>query len=756
MASKEVSSGRPGEGERTGGAGIPLSGPLGRSASRKVLRDVDQEQVLRSVDDKEQSSSDLMARVEGCIPATDLIVNKPKSELEFFEHLGRKQSSLAAYSSKRIVKKSRSRREESTEDSSASGDVADGIEGITVVEDSNYESDDDFKTEVRPGVDSENEILRPVASWVKTMNHFEMRKNMAEDLVRQGVVYSELPAASVVPIQLQADLDLYSYREQRRRWECGQSAEFQSLCRDLWRLVRSENDTLGREQYIELVSRFHYICCPPPLDEDRVMTSTHQDWANDSGGEASMDYALFFRAIFQCVDIWTETSRLDEYVALLQRLVEGASVRLEDNRLAFKAKEAIHYDEHFSMHAPAPEASFDPPRAPSSVVCDASAQQIQAFVRAKSAKSIKSQGAKYEAKPAGARTEQRKAGRRLGPDGKYKSPYGQQRDVQTTKSVGFAADVADDNFVTFSDEDSQRPSEPKKPRKTGPSDVKIAADEVLHRTPKKRAHEMLLSADQVCAMISKCYRAKLQADAAVQRALNKGKKIEKSVRFDLFVVRFFKRSHGTIGIARRHLRVFVRSIEALLESDPGDLAPLARHPRIALFAEIVGISTRHHNARLCPSYLVPVLRALYPDAAGAGPHHKTGTVRRGELGSEPVAMTAMLEALLAVVPISVRGAEIASLLKAAIEPARINAKHVDPDQALWLALPTFKKLDALVAFRRRRGANVAQDYAKRYLQLRKGTHVNDEQQIIASCNLPAKKIAEARSLDAELNAPAPA
>ena len=120
---------------------------------------------------------------------------------------------------------------------------------------------------------------------------------------------------------------------------------------------------------------------------------------------------------------------------------------------------------------------------------------------------------------------------------------------------------------------------------------------------------------------------RLQSELANARARGRGKSTEKSVRFDKFVIRFFKRSHGTMGIARRHLRAFVRSVEQLLET----AADASLLPRVALFAELAGISKNvaTHNARLVPAFLYPALKVLYPDAkyermVGRGKDQKAG------------------------------------------------------------------------------------------------------------------------------------
>ena len=60
-------------------------------------------------------------------------------------------------------------------------------------------------------------------------------------------------------------------------------------------------------------------------------------------------YEGFFRAIFQVVDIWTETAELDEYIQLLRRLINGVASRGEDNALRWRDDADIKHDRFFDV-----------------------------------------------------------------------------------------------------------------------------------------------------------------------------------------------------------------------------------------------------------------------------------------------------------------------------------------------------------------------------------------------------------------------
>ena len=104
------------------------------------------------------------------------------------------------------------------------------------------------------------------------------------------------------------------------------------------------------------------------------------------------------------------------------------------------------------------------------------------------------------------------------------------------------------------------------------------------------------------------YQAKVQADNFAKRVptprdgVSTKRAAGKLVRFDKFVLRYFKRLYGTRGIARRHLRSFVESVQR----------HAAEYPRISLFAVLAGISsggaakTKIFNARIMPQCVLAV------------------------------------------------------------------------------------------------------------------------------------------------------
>lgn len=92
------------------------------------------------------------------------------------------------------------------------------------------------------------------------------------------------------------------------------------------------------------------------------------------------------------------------------------------------------------------------------------------------------------------------------------------------------------------------------------------------------------------------------------------------------------------------------------------------------------------------------------------------------------------------------------MLKTAIKPATIEDTLVN--QALRLALPSFKALATLLAFRRKRSACVSQEYAKLYLESRRLNTTEscaldaDEQALHSPCaSTPAQLTSETNHKD---------
>ena len=108
---------------------------------------------------------------------------------------------------------------------------------------------------------------------------------------------------------------------------------------------------MDKENYVRMISKFHYIVCPPPVRRERVLEEAEKDWANDSAGAHTMEYDRFFDAIFQLCDIWTHSCEVKEYCALLERLIGGATRTESDGSLSWREDQQIGFDDFFAENA---------------------------------------------------------------------------------------------------------------------------------------------------------------------------------------------------------------------------------------------------------------------------------------------------------------------------------------------------------------------------------------------------------------------
>ena len=115
--------------------------------------------------------------------------------------------------------------------------------------------------------------------------------------------------------------------------------------------------------------------------------------------------------------------------------------------------------------------------------------------------------------------------------------------------------------------------------------------------------------DKCLALIGRIYQEKSKTDrwiaqktSAVEDAGKKSKsKALKKLRFDAFILKYFTGQHGTRGIARRHLRNFVVSLQHH-----------ASHPRVDLFRKLSGVpqlsgASEPYIPTLIGRYYIPLL-----------------------------------------------------------------------------------------------------------------------------------------------------
>ena len=85
-------------------------------------------------------------------------------------------------------------------------------------------------------------------------------------------------------------------------------------------------------------------------------------------------------------------------------------------------------------------------------------------------------------------------------------------------------------------------------------------------------------------MVAKIYASKMSADDYLAERQKKDVNA-KGDRFDAFVMRWFRRSHTTRQAARRHMKIFLRSVRLHAQE----------HPRVEMFRKLCGVPDLDHN-----------------------------------------------------------------------------------------------------------------------------------------------------------------
>lgn len=144
------------------------------------------------------------------------------------------------------------------------------------------------------------------------------------------------------------------------RSEIKRSQAFSQLAGKLWDLVRLGTEELDKPQYFIMITKLHRLVVPPPYTEDDVLKIAEDDWQKDltltkthKGHEAyaKLDYETFWRAIFQLVDTWTETTDKKEYIEMMNRSVPPVQWKAANSGTRTAGMKRMHEYTHARTHA---------------------------------------------------------------------------------------------------------------------------------------------------------------------------------------------------------------------------------------------------------------------------------------------------------------------------------------------------------------------------------------------------------------------
>jgi len=195
-----------------------------------------------------------------------------------------------------------------------------------------------------------------VVCLVMSMHSYISERQRVLEIFKQGDALAELDEGEEAHIAAQGNPEFYTVENIKKRRAMKRDPVVLGRIRDLWEvrdmLKDSTGEQLPKESFILLMVRLHFLMVPPPVSLEKALIAADEDWIKDSGGNSTMSYEKFTHSIFELVDIWTESVDLNEYVALLDRIINGVT-KLEKSELTrsriFKDLKEIQFDSTFSQ-----------------------------------------------------------------------------------------------------------------------------------------------------------------------------------------------------------------------------------------------------------------------------------------------------------------------------------------------------------------------------------------------------------------------
>ncbi|GMH77847.1 hypothetical protein TL16_g07558 [Triparma laevis f. inornata] len=521
---------------------------------------------------------------------------------------------------------------------------------------------------------SANRLLM-TPSFVQSMSEYAFRREVFMNRIEEGsLVASMTPSKSnAVPKTQQINLEFYSDENQARRRHIKKHPQFIAIVMKLWNcvdLIKDEDGFLTRDPYLQMSFKITCLIVPPLIDAKFARKNAEEDWEADTKGKGALLFDEFFASIFQLVDTWTESCNAEDYIEMVLRLVDGICFH-DNGGLKFKEDEKIVFDRYFSFIG--------------------------------DVKKIEAYGIPLN------KTDKDKEEGKMNPSKLLEHSTSPSTSTQTKgKEKG------------------------KKKRKN-----------------TKTKKPTILPMEKVVALIGKLYSEKAKADFWIDKkeeeagstgsTSNNGNmgnrkrpslinpKSLKKLRFDAFIMRHFKSQHGTRGIARRHLRNFVVSVQHLC----------AESARVEVFRKLAGIpkldgSSEPYIPSLIVRYFLPLMQTIFVNAEG---------IAKGMTGKD--ICKAPVTKVVDVVERSLAGVYFGSRM---VENFKKNCDKIkteekskkqmlDFDEACEMAYPLFVYSDSMRAFSQEPVVGVG----------------GVETQPGVSMNSPRAKLEEARKLDTEIN-----
>ena len=264
---------------------------------------------------------------------------------------------------------------------------------------------------------------------------------------------------------------------------------------------------------------------------------------------------------------------------------------------------------------------------------------------------------------------------------------------------------------------------------------------------KKKEKTVVLPMEKVLFLIGKLLYEKAKADNWIARKAEQGasgppsggkkSKSLKKVRFDAFIMKYFTSQHGTKGIARRHLRNFVVSVQHLASS----------HSRIEVFRKLSGIPNLNPDGAepfipgLVGRYYIPLLTSVCSTSSIGGAGNDDGAASASASASYTPDITKVLKSRsgeVSYAPLSKVIDKVSTSLLGVYFGSRMLSNYkdnlannhcsvlkgeqvVDIDQAMDLAYQLFVYSDSMRAFSRVRAARCLQRWYYKFFKIKGGS-----------------------------------
>ena len=219
--------------------------------------------------------------------------------------------------------------------------------------------------------------------------YFETHAKQAEAKLKSGEIVAEKAEGDCVDIRKQVDLEQYTDVALKQRLSVMMHPSFRALAKKLYDMLkdnkvrfvvlrgqsqhisntkfgtrlfalRSSQPQAGhitKQTYLQFALRVNLVMVPTnKLDLEAAAKQADEDWeadvklneADQGTSGRFISWRSFYLSIFQLCDIWTTSSHVSKYIALLTKILESITLT-NDGRMGFVKKEACHFDAFFNF-----------------------------------------------------------------------------------------------------------------------------------------------------------------------------------------------------------------------------------------------------------------------------------------------------------------------------------------------------------------------------------------------------------------------